>query len=111
MPRRCCRAPAPVRPASGPGSPSVSKATTNVRVIHVSPTPFGSGGLLGGGERYPLELARALATHVDCELITFGPFPRRLREPGGLRLRVLRPLAYLRGHPAHPLAPGLLSAL
>jgi hypothetical protein len=32
-----------------------------VRVVHVAPTLFGPGGLLGGGERYPVELARALA--------------------------------------------------
>ena len=82
-----------------------------MRVIHVAPTPFGHEGLLGGGERYPLELARALAAEVDCELISFGPRPRRHREPGGLRLRTLRPLAYLYGHPAHPLAPGLAAAL
>jgi ABC-type lipopolysaccharide export system ATPase subunit len=31
-----------------------------MRVIHVAPTPFGQQGLFGGGERYPLELARAL---------------------------------------------------
>jgi glycosyltransferase involved in cell wall biosynthesis len=71
--------------------------------------------LLGGGERYPLELGRALAASaapdVECELVTFGPRPGRRREPGGLRLRTLRPLAILGGHPAHPFAPGLLPAL
>ena len=82
-----------------------------MRVIHVAPTPFGLDGLLGGGERYPLELARALASEVDCELITFGRRPHRAREPGGLRLRVLRARSYLGGHIAHPLAPGLPAAL
>ena len=96
---------------SRPGSPRVSKATTNVRVIHVAPTPFGAAGLLGGGERYPLELARALAPHVDCELLTFGRRPAQQREPSGLRVRTLPALAFLRGHPAHPLAPALPAAL
>ncbi len=82
-----------------------------MRVIHVAPTPFGLDGLLGGGERYPLELARALASEVDCELVSFGPRPYRAREPGGLRLRVLRARRYLGGHIAHPLAPGLPAAL
>ena len=82
-----------------------------MRVIHVAPTPFGSDGLLGGGERYPLELARALAPHIDCELVTFGPRPGRGREPGGLRVRTLRPLAFFHGHPAHPVAPALVPAL
>jgi hypothetical protein len=53
-----------------------------MRVIHVAPTVFGPDGLYGGGERYPLELAAALAAEVDCELVTFGPRPGRWREPG-----------------------------
>lgn len=79
--------------------------------MHVSPTPFGATGLLGGGERYPLELARALSAHVECELITFGPNPSDVREASGLRLRTLRPLTFLHGHPAHALAPSLPAAL
>jgi glycosyltransferase involved in cell wall biosynthesis len=82
-----------------------------VRVVHVVPTPFGAGGLLGGGERYPLELARALARHVDCELLTFGRRAAAWREPGGLRVRVLRRFGLLRGHPAHPVAPQLAWSL
>jgi len=82
-----------------------------MRVIHVAPTPFGPDGLLGGGERYPLELARALAADVDCELITFGPHDQRYREPGGLRRRTLRALTHLHGHPAHPLTAALPAAL
>lgn len=80
-------------------------------IVHVAPTPFGARGLLGGGERYPVELARALAGHADVELVTFGPRPGLVREPSGLRVRTLRPLAHGRGHPAQPLAPGLLLAL
>jgi glycosyltransferase involved in cell wall biosynthesis len=81
-----------------------------VRVIHVAPTEFGHGGLFGGGERYPLELARALARHIRCELITFGPRTRRWREPSGLERRMLRAVAYP-GHFAHPLAPALPGTL
>ena len=82
-----------------------------MKVVHVSPTAFGPSGLFGGGERYPLELARALAARVDCELITFGKERAAWREPGGLRVRVLRPRRYRHDHPAHPLAPGLVGAL
>jgi glycosyltransferase involved in cell wall biosynthesis len=77
----------------------------------VAPSVFGPDGLYGGGERYPLELARALAAEVDCELVTFGRRPGDWREPGGLRIRVLRPLVRLRGHPAQPVAPQLPAAL
>jgi glycosyltransferase involved in cell wall biosynthesis len=81
-----------------------------MRVVHVAPTPFGAAGIFGGGERYPRELAEALARRVDCELITFGPAPETARTPGGLRLRTLRANAYLR-HPANPVAVGLPPAL
>jgi glycosyltransferase involved in cell wall biosynthesis len=74
-----------------------------VRVIHVAPTPFGGSGLLGGGERYPLELGRALAGDVDCELVTFGARPALHRDPSGLRIRVLRPLMRI-GGVVHPVA-------
>jgi glycosyltransferase involved in cell wall biosynthesis len=82
-----------------------------VRVIHVAPTPFGQAGLFGGGERYPLELARALAQDVDCELITFGSSFRSQRDDSGLRITTLRAATWLYGHPAHPLALGLPAAL
>jgi len=68
-------------------------------------------GLFGGGERYPIELARALARDVDCELVTFGKPARLERERGGLRVRVLPPLGYGHRHPAHPIAPTLPFAL
>jgi glycosyltransferase involved in cell wall biosynthesis len=82
-----------------------------VRIVHVAPTPFGPGGLFGGGERYPIELARALSHYVDVELVTFGPEAGSRVDPTGLRISTLRPLAYARGHPAHPIAPQLVLAL
>ena len=81
-----------------------------MRVVHVAPTPFGPAGIFGGGERYPLELARAVARHVECDLVTFGRPRSAVREPGGLRVRVLRPIVHL-GHPANPVALGLPGAV
>jgi glycosyltransferase involved in cell wall biosynthesis len=78
-----------------------------MRVIHVAPTPFGQAGLFGGGERYPLELARALAGQVECELVTFARKAGVKYDPSGLRHRTLPVLGWLGGHPAHPIAPGL----
>jgi glycosyltransferase involved in cell wall biosynthesis len=82
-----------------------------VRVTHVAPTPFGSAGLFGGGERYPVELARALARHCEVDLVTFGPRPGVVRDRSGVRVRTLRPVGHGRGHPVHPLAPQLLWVL
>jgi alpha-maltose-1-phosphate synthase len=82
-----------------------------MRVVHVAPTLFGPAGIFGGGERYPLELGRALASRVDCELVSFGRSERAWRDASGLRVRVLRSLTLVGGHPAHPLAVGLGRAL
>jgi glycosyltransferase involved in cell wall biosynthesis len=84
-----------------------------VRVIHVAPTAFGPDGLLGGGERYPLELARALARErdVSCELVTFGKRASSVSDPSGLRVRLLRAPWRQGGHPAQPVAPALPGAV
>jgi glycosyltransferase involved in cell wall biosynthesis len=82
-------------------------------LVQVAPTPFlglsafEGEGVLGGGERYPLELARALATEVDCELVTFGRRPRVIVEREGLRIRVVPTRVWLRRHPVHPLPASL----
>ena len=82
-------------------------------MVHVAPTAFGAEGLFGGGERYPLELARVLAREpdIECELVTFGRSPGTARDPSGLCIRWLRPLAHWRRHPAHPLSLRLISAV
>jgi len=82
-----------------------------MRVTHVAPTAFGGSGLFGGGERYPLELARALAREVPCRLVTFGRAAQHVQEADGLEIVVLGARGYARGHPAHPRRGGLLRAL
>src|SRR4051794_8815249 len=83
-----------------------------MRVLHVAPTLFGPGGLFGGGERYPLELARAVGRldGVRSELVTFGARPG-IVDADGVRVHVLRALGHLHGHPAHPLNPALFRVL
>ena len=80
-------------------------------MVHVAPTPFSITGVLGGGERYPLELARSLAKRVSCQLVTFGPRAERRRDPDGLDVRVLPARGYLGGHPAHPISLGVVQAV
>jgi glycosyltransferase involved in cell wall biosynthesis len=82
-----------------------------MRVVHVAPTLFGPAGIFGGGERFPLELGRVLAHDVECELVSFGRAARSWRDPSGLQIRILRAIAHVGGHPAHPLALGLGRAI
>jgi len=71
-----------------------------VNVLYVSPVGFGRDAIVGGGERYAYELARAMARLVDVTLLEFGPGPARREEaalvveqlPAG-RLRRWNPVA------------------
>jgi glycosyltransferase involved in cell wall biosynthesis len=80
------------------------------RVAVVYPVPFGADGIFGGGERYALELARALSRRVPTRLITFGERPGQRRE-GDLEIRIHKPLSYVHGARFNPLSVGFLPAL
>lgn len=86
-------------------APAAPQRDSQVRVLHLSPLAFGTAGIVGGGERYPLELARAMTGLTETRLITFG-------KPGddvldGLPIRVYRPLRYLGTKGLSPVAPQL----
>ncbi len=55
--------------------------TDRPRVLHLTPRLFGYEGVVGGGERYPLELARAMSAHVPVRLVGFAA--RAGRETDG----------------------------
>lgn len=51
-----------------------------MKVLHVSPARFAPDSVVGGGERYALELARAMAGQADVVLLTFGAERESYRE-------------------------------
>lgn len=57
-------------------------------VTHVCPKLFGARGIFGGGERYPMELARAMARLVPTRLVSFGPEAARFQHEG-LEVKIL----------------------
>jgi alpha-maltose-1-phosphate synthase len=80
------------------------------RVTHVVPALFGSEGLIGGGERYPLELARAMAARVPTRLLTFGARPRRERI-GDLEIEVIRNWIPRGRFTVDPINPAMIARL
>jgi glycosyltransferase involved in cell wall biosynthesis len=82
-----------------------------VNVVHVSPTYFSSESVLGGGERFAEELARAMAGRTQVErvkLVSFGTRAfRETPEPGYERV-ILE--SWTRDR-ATPFAPGLLGEI
>ena len=54
-------------------------ADVRPRVLHIVPALFGADdGIVGGAERYTLELARFMAEEVPTTLVTFDWISQRL---------------------------------
>lgn len=97
--------------ALGRADPTLPKPRhTPVRVIHITPAHFGAGGIYGGGERYAVELARAMSELADTTLVTFGEKRHTLHE-NNLRIEVYRAARYVNGVPFDPLSYGYLPQL
>lgn len=80
------------------------------RVLHVVPAIFGKGGVLGGAERYVLELARRMSDAVPTRLVTFGAEDRQETD-GNLSIRVIGRTRYVRGQQSNPFSLAVTSEL
>jgi alpha-maltose-1-phosphate synthase len=61
-----------------------------LRIVHLTPTYFSPESVLGGGERFAEELARAMAERADVKLVSFGPRALRERPKPGYERVILR---------------------
>src|SRR5947207_8390019 len=81
------------------------------RVVHVVPALFGAAdGIVGGAERYALELARHMARELPTTLFTFGP-RARCETLGDLTIHVVGNAWHVRGQRTNPMGIGLFSLL
>lgn len=80
---------------------SLHPANRQPRILHIVPALFGADGVLGGAERYALELARYMADVVPTRLLTFGKGSRTERI-GNLDVRVIGDPWYVRGQKSNP---------
>jgi glycosyltransferase involved in cell wall biosynthesis len=78
------------------------------KILHVVPALFGAGGVVGGAERYAIELARHMAEVAPTTLVSFGDEERR-EKVGRLDVRVLGGPWYVRGQRTNPVSPKLLA--
>lgn len=85
-----------------------SRAAESLKILHVVPALFGREGVVGGAERYALELARHMAEVAPTALVTFGDEGRR-ETLGGLKVRVLGGPWYVRGQRTNPVSGKLLA--
>lgn len=80
------------------------------RVVHVSPAYFADESVIGGGERYSLELAAAMAKQVETTLVSFGPARRSLRRDE-LRLEIYPTRDFVKGKVWNPRTLSFLAGL
>ena len=81
-----------------------------MRILHVVPAIFGDKGIVGGAERYALELARYMADELPTRIITFGE-QDDAHQIGQLEVRVLGRAHYVRGQRANPISAQLFSEI
>lgn len=86
-------------------------AASRPRVVHIVPAYFRKeGGVLGGAERYALELARTMAERVPTALFSFGPTAEQ-HKMGKLAVRIFRTAMHVRSRGGNPVSPGILPRL
>jgi glycosyltransferase involved in cell wall biosynthesis len=78
-----------------------------MRILHIVPTIFGEGGVVGGAERYALELARHMAEEAPTTFVAFGDKDEE-RTLGQLQVRILGRTYHVRGQQNNPFSPSLL---
>lgn len=87
--------------------PGALRSKRDAHVLHVVPALFGPRGVVGGAERYALELARYMSEVTPTTLVSFGGEERR-ETIGDLRVRVLGGAWYIRGQRTNPVSSKLL---
>jgi glycosyltransferase involved in cell wall biosynthesis len=84
-----------------------------VRVLHLVPALFGPGGIVGGAERYALNLAAEMAQRVRTRLVTFGMTASETMI-GDLCVRTIAGAWHVRGQRTNPwswaILPEILAA-
>ncbi|MGC1393895.1 MAG: glycosyltransferase family 4 protein [Coleofasciculaceae cyanobacterium] len=74
-----------------------------MKVVHVTPTYFDDSSIIGGGERYPMELASLMAEVVDTTLVSFSS-KRHSYTQGKLKIEIYPVKYFIHDNKSNPLA-------
>ena len=81
-----------------------------MKVVHITPTYFDDNSVIGGGERYPTELATWMAKRISTTLVSFAPC-RQTHYFGDLRLETYPVKHFIHGNRINPLSIRYLTSL
>lgn len=73
-----------------------------MKVVHITPTYFDDSSIIGGGERYTMELATLMADFVDTTLVSFSN-KRKSYRYGNLKLEIYPVKHFIHGYKVNPL--------
>ena len=68
-----------------------------MKVVHITPTYFDDSSIIGGGERYPSELALWMSKTIDTTLVSFSS-ERKTYSQGNLKVEVYPAKYFLQGN-------------
>lgn len=90
---------------------SIRRSNAVPRVLHIVPSLFDANdGVVGGAERYALELSCHMASEAPTKLVSFGEFERR-EIRGKLNVAIINQTRYVRGQRTNPFSLSLMSEL
>jgi glycosyltransferase involved in cell wall biosynthesis len=59
-----------------------------MKILHVTPTYFSQESVVGGGERFPIELAKAMGRYVETVVVSFGKEAKTIRLSDNVSMKV-----------------------
>lgn len=72
-----------------------------LKVLQVSPTYFSSDSVMGGGERFVLELSKAMSAFAEVKILSFGRSSRCFSEDD-VTIKVIKPLFFIKDNLLNP---------
>lgn len=81
-----------------------------MKIIHITPTYFDESSIIGGGERYPTELAFGMAKMADTTLLSFSD-KRQSYCVGNLKIETYPVKQFIYGNKVNPLSFRYLGAI
>lgn len=95
----------------GAGSKDSQDNAAERPIVHLVPAPFDpDDGIIGGAERYAMELARHMAEITPTRLVSFGARSRSYHI-GALTVRILGGAHHIRRSRTNPIAFGIVREL
>ena len=80
------------------------------KVLHVSPTYFSADSVLGGGERYAWELAKAMSSMTDVTFVSFGISEKDFLE-NEMKVIIKKPFFFINKNILNPLSLSMMKEI